>query len=65
MASHVHAHEISERKHNNLPVSPMKDFQSWLHRSERTIDRRKWESGKQREWKRWEREKRSDKYKNA
>ena len=47
--------KISEHKHNNLPVSLMKDFRSWSHMSTKTTDRGEWESGKRKEWKKWER----------
>ena len=38
MTCHAHIHEISGRRHNNLPVCPMKDSHSWSHMSRRTND---------------------------
>ena len=38
MACHVHTHEISIRRHINLPMCPMKDFRSWSNMSTRTTN---------------------------
>ena len=38
MACHVHIHEISERRHNNLLVCPINDSQSWSRMSTRITE---------------------------
>ena len=38
MACYAHAHEISGRRHNSLPVCPMKDSRPWSHICTRAAD---------------------------